>query len=132
MNCAWDNLELQHQGNACRRGWGANLQPASHWRAISLKKIGCQGDETRRVVVARIPEWDGLRRSGPSAILRDLGRFGLVVVNEAVIDGKGVVPKNWFDDRRQARGVRIFVVATFPGLTRFTRVLSKRGGSLGN
>ena len=57
----------------------------------------------------------GLGGSGLSAILRDLGRFGLVVVNEAVIDGKGVVPKNWFDDRRQARGVRIFVVATFRG-----------------
>jgi len=102
-------------GKRLSSGLGGESATGKPLASYLSEKIWVPGDGIRRVVVARIPEWDGLRRSGPSAILRDLGRFGLVVVNEAVIDGKGIVPKNWFDDRRQARGVRIFVVATFRG-----------------
>jgi CubicO group peptidase (beta-lactamase class C family) len=34
--------------------------------------------------------------SGLTAILRDYGRFGLFVLNGGVIDGKKIVPDNWF------------------------------------
>jgi len=64
------------------------------------------GDGTRRVVVAGIAEWDGLRR--------------------------------WFDGAGSAKEIGGKLVeygylwCPFPVLTRFTRVLSKRGGSLAN
>jgi CubicO group peptidase (beta-lactamase class C family) len=34
--------------------------------------------------------------SGLSAVLRDYGRFGLFVLNGGVVDGKKIVPNNWF------------------------------------
>jgi CubicO group peptidase (beta-lactamase class C family) len=34
--------------------------------------------------------------SGLSAVLRDYGRFGLFVLNGGVVDGKKIVPDNWF------------------------------------
>jgi len=36
--------------------------------------------------------------SGLSAVLRDYARFGLFVLNGGVIDGKAIVPENWFAD----------------------------------
>jgi CubicO group peptidase (beta-lactamase class C family) len=38
----------------------------------------------------------GLAGSGLGATLRDYGRFGLLVQQDGVLDGKRVVPEGWF------------------------------------
>jgi CubicO group peptidase (beta-lactamase class C family) len=47
----------------------------------------------------------GFGGGGLSATLRDFGRFGLFVMNDGVIAGKGVVPKGWFDGAGSAKEI---------------------------
>ena len=44
------------------------------------------------------PNGMGLAGGGLAATLRDFARFGLLVLDDGVIDGKRVVPKGWFDE----------------------------------
>jgi CubicO group peptidase (beta-lactamase class C family) len=45
----------------------------------------------------------GLGGGGRLATLRDYGHFGLFVVNDGVINGKGIVPRGWFDGAGSAQ-----------------------------
>lgn len=42
----------------------------------------------------------GLASGGISASLRDMARFGLMMLNEGLVDGRQVVPKSWCQDIR--------------------------------
>ena len=56
-------------------------------------RFGMESDATMWLESANGQEISG---SGLSAVLRDYGRFGLSVQNGGVVDGKKIVPDNWF------------------------------------
>lgn len=49
------------------------------------------------------PNGMGMGNGGISATLRDFGRFGLLVQEDGVINGKRIVPKGWFNEAGSAK-----------------------------
>jgi CubicO group peptidase (beta-lactamase class C family) len=80
---------------------GALLEGATH-RSLATylsEKIWSQaGMEQNATWWLDAPNGLGLAGTGLGATLRDYGRFGLLVQEDGVINGKRMVPKGWFED----------------------------------
>ena len=78
---------------------GALLEAATHKPLATYlsetlwSRMGMEQDATWWV---ESPGGMGLAGSGLGATLRDYGRFGLLVEQDGVLDGKRVVPEGWF------------------------------------
>lgn len=80
---------------------GALLEGATH-RSLATylsdkiwSRIGMEQDATWWLDA---PNGMGLAGTGLGATLRDYGRFGLLVQQDGVIDGRRIVPKGWFEE----------------------------------
>lgn len=49
------------------------------------------------------PAGCGVASGGVSASLRDFARFGLLLLNEGVVDGRQVIPQSWVNDIRHGK-----------------------------
>jgi CubicO group peptidase (beta-lactamase class C family) len=84
---------------------GALLEAATHKPLATYlsetlwSRLGMEQDATWWV---ESPGGMGLAGSGLGATLRDYGRFGLLVQQDGVIDGKRVVPQGWFQQAGSA------------------------------
>ncbi len=84
---------------------GALLEAATHKPLATYlsetlwSRLGMEHDATWWL---ESPGGMGLAGSGMGATLRDYGRFGLMVQQDGVIDGKRVVPKGWFEEAGSA------------------------------
>jgi CubicO group peptidase (beta-lactamase class C family) len=84
---------------------GALLEAATHkplatyLSEILWSRLGMEQDATWWV---ESPGGMGLAGSGLGATLRDYGRFGLLVQQDGVIDGRQIVPAGWFQQAGSA------------------------------
>jgi CubicO group peptidase (beta-lactamase class C family) len=75
---------------------GATHKPLATYLSETLwSRLGMESDATWWV---ESPGGMGLAGSGLGATLRDYGRLGLFVQRGGLIDGKSIVPDNWFRD----------------------------------
>jgi CubicO group peptidase (beta-lactamase class C family) len=75
---------------------GATHRPLATYLSETLwSRLGMESDATWWV---ESPGGMGLAGSGLGATLRDYGRIGLFVQSGGLIDGKSIVPDNWFRD----------------------------------
>jgi CubicO group peptidase (beta-lactamase class C family) len=80
---------------------GAILEGATHrsLAAYLSEKIWAHaGMEQDATWWLDAPNGIGLAGTGLSATLRDYGRFGLLVQQDGVVDGRRIVPKGWFEE----------------------------------
>lgn len=80
---------------------GALLEGATH-RSLATylsdkiwSRLGMEQDATWWLDA---PDGMGLAGTGLGATLRDYGRFGLLVQQDGVIDGRRIVPRGWFEE----------------------------------
>jgi CubicO group peptidase (beta-lactamase class C family) len=88
---------------------GALLEAATHkplatyLSEILWSRLGMERDATWWV---ESPGGMGLAGSGLGATLRDYGRFGLLVQQDGIIDGRQIVPPGWFQEAGSAHVIR--------------------------
>jgi CubicO group peptidase (beta-lactamase class C family) len=87
---------------------GALLEAATHKSLATYlsetmwSRLGMEHDATWWL---ESPGGMGLAGSGLGATLRDYGRFGLLVQQDGVIDGKQIVPAGWFQQAGSAHRI---------------------------